>query len=438
MKRYFLFAGILLLIVIGLFLWIEPLSVAVAQPLRQRESTPTPAANEFSEIMSRRFSGSGWASNTTVLLIAGCVVAGFVGVLVLVDRYYRNRNTKNGYYSRNRLFRELCQSHEFTNDQQTILKSISKELQLKDPALLFIEPKHLKLAMDEPVVHYPQESLRQIFGELFSSDMVSIGSPQDDNNSWFAWTKVRDNPEADQLKREPKQVWSRPEVSPSSVEFSETQQWDPALWKDVQRAVQGKSQEKNTIDSSATEFFLPDHSPPPVFQPPPAPNRTDQEKTGYKPRYPETQDALVHQSAGGQVSSNPGGQKTFLPLSKAPPSPGAQILSSMLYSVSDVTNELAYSSIRNHLTRSLSLSPQTLGEMKQRTPHAILPNTSSISNPVIPLDEIMISPQKQAQKQPQQSETQTRLEAKTEPKVAIRQIELKSIGLKPPKPFLAE
>jgi len=343
---------------------------------------------------SNRFGNQGWASNFTLLVIAICIVAGIVLVSILVERYYRSRNTKNGYFSHNRLFRELCQAHEFTNEQQVILKNIARELQLESPVVLFIEPKHLELALTESVVASPPELIRQIFKALFSYEAASPGAMKEEDNTWFAWTKVTENPEADQLKREPKKERDKRDTPESLTELPQTRQWDPSLWQEVQQTAPAPTE----------------------------PEQTTKEKPGYKPRYPETemQDALVHQSPGGQVSSNIGDQKKNLP--KTPPSPGAQILSSMLYSVSDVTNELAYSSIRNHLTRSLSLSPQSLGEMKPRVTEA----TSAV-----PLEEIMVLPQRSLRS----PDTQTQVETKTEPKVAIRQVELKSIDLKPPTSF---
>ena len=351
--------------------------------------------DDASRVISDQFRSPSWGNNIVFLVIAVCVVAGATAALVLFERYHRTRNTKNGYYSASRLFRELCQAHDFTNEQQTILKNIARELQLESPAVLFIEPKHLELALAESAVASPPESIRQIFKALFSYEAASPGATKEEDNTWFAWTKVTENPEADQLKREPKKERDKRDTSDPLTELPQTQQWDPSLWQEVQQTAPA----------------------------PQEPEQTTKEKPGYKPRYPETemQDALVHQSPGGQVSSNIGDQKKNLP--KTPPSPGAQILSSMLYSVSDVTNELAYSSIRNHLTRSLSLSPQSLGEMKPRASEGTTP---------VSLDEIMVSPQRPFRP----PDTQTQMETKTEPKIAIKQIELKSIDLKPPKPFL--
>jgi len=384
-SRSLLFAAIVLLVVGGgLLLLSGSPSVVVAQSQMTIE--------EKTEIMRHQFGhgGNSSISNTTLLIIAVCVIVGGLGTLFVVDRVYRVYNTKNGYYSPGKLFRELCQSHEFTKYQQTILRDIARELQLKNPVVLFVEPRHLELAITEQVVRHPQESIRHIYSELFGIDARSIGAAKEENDTWFAWTKVITNPEADQLQKE-------------GGPLTPTQQWSPALLKEVQRTAQGQPRKKADFSSSES-------SQAPIAPLPPEQDQTAQEKTVYKPRYPETQNALVHQT--------PGDQKT--PPPKTPPSPGSQILSSMLYSVSDVTNELAYSSIRNHLTRSLSLSPQSLGEMKQRN------HESPPSGQAIPLDEIMISPQNRA-RQPWQPErqTQTQVETKTEPKVAITQIELK-------------
>jgi len=358
--------------------------------------------DEKSRALANQFRNPDWVSNVTFLIITVGVVTSAVLTLIIAERYYRSRNTKNGYYSHNLLFRELCQAHEFTNDQQTILRDIARELQLQNPAILFIEPKHLELALSESVVHFPQESIRQIYSVLFNREVVSSDPSKDENNTWFAWTKVIDNPEADQLKKEPKK-----ETFDSLTDLSETQRWEPSLWQEVRQ-----------VAAHDTGHIM---KPLEIVSTPSEPDQIVRKEAVYKPRYPETQDVPVQQSPDGQVSSSTGVPKTSLP--KTPPSPGAQILSSMLYSVSDVTNELAYSSIRNHLTRSLSLSPRTSDEMKQRTSQT----TATVS-----FDEVMVS----SQKQKRQPDTQTQVRTETAPRIAIKQIELKSIDHKPPKPFL--
>ncbi|MCL2305736.1 MAG: hypothetical protein FWC43_10370 [Planctomycetaceae bacterium] len=359
------------------------------------------------ELLKEHFSASKRVSNTKYAAIAVCVVVGAVTALVFAERYYRKRNTKNGFYSQNRLFRELCQSHELTKDQQAILRKIAKELQLDNPATLFIEPKHLELALSEQVVQYPQDAILQITNELFGHEVVP--DEAEGESSWFAWTKVIDNPEADQLKKVQKNKDDERDDSGPFTAPSQTQQWDPSFWQDIHRAINGQISEKNDPTSPQAPM---DQSPPVKSQ-----EQAGKEKAGYKPRYPETQDVPVHQ----EISSKTGDSQTIP--QKIPQSLGAKILSSMLYSVSDVTNELAYSSIRNHLTRTLSLSPPVLGEVKQRS-------LVTASGSAIPLDEMMVSPQKQFQ----QPDTQTQMGAKA----AARQLERKSIDLKPPKPLLIE
>ena len=432
-----LFSAAIILLIAGgglLFLSGSP-SVTVAQQ-RQSESSGGMSYDDaagsirdaFGSSSNRPSNMTGFTvSNILFMVIAGCVIVGLFVLLLFVERFYHTSQTKNGYYSLRQLFRELCKAHNFTSFQQTILQNIARELQLKNPAVLFIEPKYLDLAITESVGRYPPETVRQIFNALFGSGTRTTGSGNEEDNTWFAWTKVMDNPDADQLKKE-------------DAELPQTQLWDASVWEDVQQNVKGTSQEKADAYSQVPIYQSPPlreevqkrertayHNTDPSLTPfgttlaPPESDRTVQEKPVYKPRYPETQDALVHESPGGNNPSTIGDQKTPpppTPQHQTPPSAGAQILSSMLYSVSDVTNELAYSSIRNHLTRSLSLSPQTFGEMKQKT------SGETPSGSAIPLDEIMVSPQRQSRL----CETQTQVETKADPKVAIKQVELGQIG----------
>ena len=428
---------------------------ALAQP-RKQPLTNVQKDNVVRKAFTDRFgSGRGKTSNTAILALIGCTAVVATLTLILVGRYHRSRSTKDGYYSRSQLFRDLCKAHEFTNYQQTILRSIAKELQLNHPAMLFIEPKHLEMALVEPVVHHSQESIRQIFNELFSSEIVPTGIPEEEQNSWFAWTHITTNPEADQLKKGSKTKESPREIAESSEEIPPTQQWDPSLWDDVHRAAKGQGlpRDPNDTNSHATEGLLqaPIYQSPPLrkeveerensayhfanqktatvsFASPssPEPDRTVSERTGYKPKYPETQDAATHQAVNGEVRSTIGEK----PMNQSSSSggPGAQIFSSLIHSVSDVSNDLAFSSIRNHLTRSLSLSPQTLGEIKPNTnglnrPSPMGPQNSTLS---VPLNEILVSTK------PKRVPTQTQVEPKTQPKVVIKPIELKVTDLKPP------
>ncbi len=423
----------------GLLFFSGPPSVAVAQ-LRSQEERPNPLTNNavrraFSDQFGRN---PNRASNTMLLVSAGCFAVGITIALICVERYYRSRSTKDGYYNKGQLFRELCKAHEFNPYQQTVLRSIAKELQIKNPAVLFVEPKHLELALIEPVVRYPQESIRQIFNELFSSGDASVGLPEEEHNSWFAWTNITNNPEAAQLKKEPKKEEARPQESETPTDLPQTQQWDPSMWEEVQRAALGMAREKKVANPFGSEVFSSELSQSPIYQSPPLrkdveerektayhytdqktvslvphkePERAASEKAGDRPRYPETRNAA--HSAVGEGAVTPSVNR---------PGPGAQILSSMLHSVSDVTDELTFSSIRNHLTRSISLSPQSFGEIKRPV--------ESEAGSAIPLEDIMVSPREQRER----PEPQTQVETKSQPKVVVKPIELKSLDWKPPLP----
>ena len=456
-KKTILIATIGLLLVGSGLLFLSVLPPSAMGQARQQTQTNAQKDNVVRKAFTDRFGGGGrgQASNTKLLIVAGCVVAAITVTLVLVGRYHKSRNTKDGYYSRNELFRDLCRTHEFTNYQQTLLKSIAKELQLKNPAVLFIEPKHLELALVEPVVPYPQEAIRQIFKELFSSENVSSGLQEEEQNSWFAWTHITTNPEAEQLKKRPQKDQPQENVSDSSdspVEPPPTQQWDPSLWDNVQRAAKGLSLNPEDAKPHAVEGMsqVPVYQSPPLrkeveerensayhyanqktasvsFAVPPSsePEQSVPERTGYKPKYPETQDAAIHQAASGEIRSIIGEK----PVKPSPPSvgPGAQILSSLIHSVSDVSNDLAFSSIRNHLTRSLSLSPQTFGEIKPSGLKHSPETDSTNSTLAVPLDEILVSTKPQAA----HTQTQTQIELKTQPKIVVKPIELKATDLKP-------
>ncbi len=440
--RLLFVAAIVLMVAGGGLLFFDGPPSVVAAQLRQQEDRPNSLTNNavrraFSDQFGRN---PNRASNTMLLIYAGCFAVGITITLICVERYYRSRSTKDGYYSKGQLFRELCKAHEFNQYQQTVLRSIAKELQLNNPAALFIEPKHLELALIEPVVRYPQESIRQIFNELFSSGDASVGLPEEEHNSWFAWTNVTNNPEADQLKKEVKKEEARPAEAESPTDMPQTQQWDPSMWEEVQRAALGMARAKKGGSPHAAEMFSSELSQAPIYQSPPLrkdveerektayhssdqktvslvphkePERTPSERTGYKPRYPDTQNAA--RQTVGEESATP---------SVPRPGPGAQILSSMLHSVSDVTDELTFSSIRNHLTRSISLSPQSFGEMKRPA--------ESDPGSAIPLEEIMVSPREKRESPERQ--TQTQVETQTQPKVVVKPIELKSLVLKPPLP----
>ena len=65
-----------------------------------------------------------------------------------------------------RLFLELCRTHQLSKEQMNLLRRIVRELQLAHPASLFIDPGHLASAAQLEKFQGLQDDLRKL-GEAF-------------------------------------------------------------------------------------------------------------------------------------------------------------------------------------------------------------------------------------------------------------------------------
>lgn len=203
--------------------------------------------------------------NSVVIVYLIVAVAGFITAAILFDRWYRKRHSKNGYYSPEGLFRELCKAHEFTYFQQRALRSIAKTLQLQYPSDVFIEPKHLELAMEESLVSFPLESLEGIYHTLFSASVhVERETEESRPTSWFSWTSITDNPNVNELKNTDSFLPPNPENDPD-----ETHQWDPSLWEEADRAAKGLAIKEKRKQEDEKEKYRSQHAHTPIFVAPP-------------------------------------------------------------------------------------------------------------------------------------------------------------------------
>ena len=75
------------------------------------------------------------------LALGVLVFASFVGLLILLFKFFSPPEKPRGVNSPLRLFWDLCRAHKLKLSQRWLLWRISRELEMKDPALLFIEPE---------------------------------------------------------------------------------------------------------------------------------------------------------------------------------------------------------------------------------------------------------------------------------------------------------
>ena len=398
--------------------------------------------DEFSNSMSNAFKKPQSRYNNALLMgsviFLGAVVVIF---LVSVNLYQKSRNTKEGYYSTESLFKDLCRLHNFDRTDQTVLRKLAKKFQLPNPLDLFVEPRFLEQALAERIVPYTQNQIRKIFLELFSTEQFSF--TQDEKPpSWFAWTVIKDNPDSEQLMKKPL-TSSESQVQPEQVKV---QRWDPALWEDVDRAVKvfstamhpsekvkQPSEEpkqvttysvpsiKSEIEEMETEMY---NAPQPESQPerqakyrdfeprtdtyinpkgsssqsPSEPDMSAPQQgidtskrfyspeptsgTTYKPQYPDTSNSVRQPTQ--EIDEFPPQSGVSIPQ----PSLGSQILSSLITSVSDINAEVNAKSIRNNLTRFTPTSPSSLREKKPTN----LADDIHDSSKFVPLDEIEVLP----------------------------------------------
>lgn len=210
-------------------------------------------------------------SNSLVLVVAGTFLATLVLGLFFGDRYFRRFKIKDGYYSRNSLFREICQAHHFTKFQQKLLWDMAKTLRLENPLDLFVEPKYLEQIISKRSPEYPLESLRTIFAELFNDGgVVKETGISKGHDSWFPVTVIAKNPEAKELvysKGTGTQAGKRAQTSFHSADATQetTRAWDPSLWDEINLIGNGLAIGGNEEPKREEE----DNTRPPVYVAPP-------------------------------------------------------------------------------------------------------------------------------------------------------------------------
>jgi hypothetical protein len=89
--------------------------------------------------------GTGETHLTEMMCVMAAIVA--VGILLLLfERFFRNRRNRASYTSPKELFRELCRVHQFDRSSRRLLKRLAAERGLASPAFLFVEPECFNLA----------------------------------------------------------------------------------------------------------------------------------------------------------------------------------------------------------------------------------------------------------------------------------------------------
>ena len=461
-----LFPSALFLLICGAVLFCASQSYLAAQDAANAPEKPgrVNTFNDFSKSMSNTFGKSkNRTSNTTLIIFVVSFGSIIVGALVAYDRYTKSRNTKEGYFSTESLFKDLCRTHNFDRTEQTILRKLAKEFQLSNPLDLFVEPRFLERALAERVVPYTQNQIRKIFLELFSPEQFSFDH-EEKAPSWFAWTVVKSNLDADQLKNE-----SVPTLeSQIYPDQAKVQRWDPSLWEDVDRAVKGFSATMKPSEKEAESTNVPEHIPtysaapikPEVeeletqtynaiqpepqavrqaiyrdFEPPsespqsrsePMPPGIDTSQrfyapeppsgTTYKPQYPDTNNSAVRPEPDDGFPTKSGASA---PRSNS----GSQILSTLIDSVNDLNYEMNAKSIRNNLERLTPTSPNTLRKMKPVS----LPDNSA---KFVSLDEIEVLPSNNG--------VATAMQTLPMNNVQIKPIEVESETLNNPRMTIAE
>jgi hypothetical protein len=69
------------------------------------------------------------------------------------------------------LFRELCSAHELSRSEQQLLRLIADEQDWENPLQIFIEPLHLKSALDHKRFEKSRSMIASLLIKLFDLDM---------------------------------------------------------------------------------------------------------------------------------------------------------------------------------------------------------------------------------------------------------------------------
>jgi hypothetical protein len=112
--------------------------------------------------------GAGDTHFTEMLCIMAAIVA--VGVvLLLFERFVRNRHNRATYNSPNELFRELCRVHRLDRSSRRLMKRLAAERGLASPSFLFVEPEAFNLATLPATWEDYAEQVKQIHHQLFEA-----------------------------------------------------------------------------------------------------------------------------------------------------------------------------------------------------------------------------------------------------------------------------
>lgn len=109
------------------------------------------------------------------LALGVLVFASFVALLILLFKFFSPPEKPRGVNSPLRLFWDLCKAHELKLSQRWLLWKISREHELKDPALLFVEPELFDPDMIGKTFAEKTDEIESLHERLFG-DLVESGA----------------------------------------------------------------------------------------------------------------------------------------------------------------------------------------------------------------------------------------------------------------------
>jgi NADH:ubiquinone oxidoreductase subunit 3 (subunit A) len=83
------------------------------------------------------------------------------------------------------LFQELCTVHQLTLPEQQLLQNVAKDQELNNPLSLFIEPQHIRQALNNPLFEKFYIDIEILLTKLFDliPETKSIQNQSDNNNT---------------------------------------------------------------------------------------------------------------------------------------------------------------------------------------------------------------------------------------------------------------
>ena len=113
-----------------------------------------------------------WPAGVSRLSAIACGLAVGVWAIWLVARRARSRQPAVPH-SPQQLFQELCQAHHLSAAQQRLMEWVVSDLQLPQPAMLFLEPLLLERAMTRSDTPGVRKRLADLRSRLFAGMRVS-------------------------------------------------------------------------------------------------------------------------------------------------------------------------------------------------------------------------------------------------------------------------